>query len=100
MSQAEISFLGTTVCKVDNKLRTKVYVKPTDRQIYLHNKSEHPNSTKKSIAYRQALRFNKISYNRSDLHSNCKRLLNTLVLRKQILQHKSTVLFQFQETSY
>ena len=67
--------------KVDNKLRTKVYVKPTDRQSYLHNKSEHPNSTKKSIAYSQALRFNKICYNRSDLHNNCKRLLNTLTKR-------------------
>ena len=32
--------------KVDNKLQTKVYVKPTDRQSYLHSKSEHPNSTK------------------------------------------------------
>ena len=34
MSQTEINFLDTTVFKVDNKLRTKVYVKPTDRQSY------------------------------------------------------------------
>ena len=59
MSQTKINFLGTTVFRVDNKLRTKVYVKPTDRQSYLHSKSEHPNSTKKSITYSQALRFNK-----------------------------------------
>ena len=81
MSQTEINFLDTTVFRVDNKLRTKLYVKPTDRQSYLHSKSEHPNSTKKSIAYSQALRFNKICYNRSDLHNNCKRLLNTLTKR-------------------
>ena len=81
MSKTEINFLDTTVFKIDNKLRTKVYVKPTDRQSYLHSKSEHPNSTKKSIAYSQALRFNKICYNRSDLHNNCKRLLNTLTKR-------------------
>ena len=62
-------------------MRTKLYVKPTDRQSYLHSKSEHPNSTKKSITYSQALRFNKTCYNRSDLHSNCKRLLNTLTKR-------------------
>ena len=68
MSKTEINFLDTTV-------------KPTDRQSYLHSKSEHPNSTTKSIAYSQALRFNKICYNRSDLHSNCKRLLNTLTKR-------------------
>ena len=62
MSQTEINFLDTAVFKVDNK--------PTDRQRYLHSKSEHPSSTKKSIAYGQVLRFNKICYNRSDLHNN------------------------------
>ena len=64
--------------KVDNKLRPKVYVKLTDRQSYLHSKSEHSNTTKKSIAYNEALWFNRIYYNRSDLLNNCKRLLNTL----------------------
>ena len=43
--------------------------------------NRNPNSTKKSIANSQALRFNKICYNRSDLHNNCKRLLNTLTKR-------------------
>ena len=60
MSQTEINFLGTTVFRVDNKLRTKVYVKPTDRQSYLHSKSKHSSSTKKSVGYSQALRFNKM----------------------------------------
>ena len=77
----KINFLDTAVFKVDYKLRTKLYLKPTDRQSYSHSKSEHPNSAKKSIAYSQALRFNKICYDRSDLHNNCKRLLNTLTRR-------------------
>ena len=38
MSKTEINFLDTTVVKVNNKLRTKLYVKPTDRQSYLHSK--------------------------------------------------------------
>ena len=80
ISKTEINFLDI-VFKVDNKLRTKLYLKPTDRQSYLHSKSEHSNSTKKSIAYIQALRFNKICYNRSGLHDICKRLLNTLTKR-------------------
>ena len=54
MSKTEINCRDTTVFKVDNKLRTKVYVKPTDRQSYLLSKPEHPNSTQKSIAYSQA----------------------------------------------
>ena len=73
--------LDATVFKVDNILQTKLYVKPTDRQSYLHSKSEHHNSTKKSIAYSHTLRFNKICYNRSDLHNNCERLLNMLTKR-------------------
>ena len=78
MSKTEINFLDTTMSKVDNKLRIKVYVKLTDRQSYLHSKSEHSNTTKKSIVYSQALWSNKTCYSRSDLHSYCKRLLNTL----------------------
>ena len=81
-----------------------VEVKPIDRQSYLHNKSEHSNSTKKKIAYSQALRFNKICNNRSDLHNNCKELLNTLIKRNynktDTTMHKSTMLLQFQEMHY
>ena len=81
MSKTEINFLDTTVFKADNKLLTKVYVKPTDRKRCLHSKSEHPNSTKRIIANSQALRFNKICYSKSHLHNKCKRLLNTLTKR-------------------
>ena len=51
----------TSLFNFDKKLKT------TDRQTYLHSKSEHPNSTKKSIANSQALRFNKICYSRTNL---------------------------------
>ena len=37
MSKTEISFLVTTVLKVNNKLRTKLYVKPTD--VYTENQN-------------------------------------------------------------
>ena len=72
MSKTDIGFLNTTVFKEDSKLQRKAYVKPTDRQSYLPSKSEHPNSTKKDIVYSQALGFNKICYNRSDLQNNGK----------------------------
>ena len=48
MSKTEINFLEATELKVDNKLRT-VYVKPTERQSYLHRKSEHLNSLGKAL---------------------------------------------------
>ena len=56
-------------------------LKPTDREGYLHSKSENPNSTQKSIAYSQAVKFNKICYNISNLQNNCKRLFNILTKR-------------------
>ena len=48
--ETEINFLDTRLFKVHNKLRTKGDVRPTQRQSYLHIKSEHSNFTKKRIA--------------------------------------------------
>lgn len=60
----KFNFLDATVFKVGNQLRTKIDTKPTDKQGYLHSKSEQPNSMKSSIAYTQALRLNNIYYNK------------------------------------
>ena len=74
-----MNFLNTTVFEEDNKLRTKVSNQPTDKVIYTAN--QNVLMPLKSIAYSLALRFNKICYNRSELHNKCKRLLNTLTKR-------------------
>ena len=68
MSKTEMNFLNTTQTNCD-------------REGYLHSKSENPNSTQKSIAYSQAVKFNKICYNISNLQNNCKRLFNILTKR-------------------
>ena len=44
----------------NNRLQTTLYKKPTDCQNYLHAKSAHPFSLKKSILYSQALRIKHI----------------------------------------
>ena len=66
---------ATSICKVwneifqrqsiiyndkNNNTQTTLYKKPTDRQNYIHSKSAHPFSLKKSIAYSQALRLKRI----------------------------------------
>ena len=44
-SNQEINFLDTVVCKTQSgKLETRLYRKESDRQAYLHRKSEHPES--------------------------------------------------------
>ena len=52
ISDKEVNFLVTTVyITSENKLNTKIHIKPTDRQSYLHKNSEHPRILKKSIPY-------------------------------------------------
>ena len=43
-----------------SRLQTTLYKKPTDCQNYLHSKSAHPFSLKKSFPYSQALRIKRI----------------------------------------
>ena len=44
----------------NNWLQTTLHKKPTDRQNYLHVKSAHSFSLKKSIPYSQALRIKRV----------------------------------------
>ena len=57
-SNKEINFLDTVVYKTQpGKLKTKLYRKESDRQAYLHRKSEHPESLKRSVPFSQAYLF-------------------------------------------
>ena len=61
LSKESIEFLDTLVyITSQNRLQTTLYKKPTDCQNYLHAKSAHPLSLKKSIPYSQALRIKRI----------------------------------------
>ena len=55
-----INFLDLKVSLLDNKLSTNLYIKPTDMHQYLHYSSSHPDHTKRSIVYSQALRLNRV----------------------------------------
>jgi len=41
-SKEEITFLDVTVYRDGDKLQVKTYIKPTNRQLYISNKSHHP----------------------------------------------------------
>ena len=56
-STTEINFLGVAVTNVGNKLETDLFCKPNDTQQYLDAKLCHPNVYKRSIGYRQVVRF-------------------------------------------
>ena len=60
-SKESIEFLDTLVyIDSKNRLHTTLYKKSTDCQNYLHVKSAHPFSLKKSIPYNQAVRIKRI----------------------------------------
>ena len=60
-SKDKIEFLDALTYKdKNNYIQTTLYKNPTDHQNYIHSKSAHPFSLKKSIAYNQALRLKRI----------------------------------------
>ena len=77
-----INFLDTHIYKnKEGKLCSTLYVKPTDRQSYLHQKSYHPTAAKKSIAYSQALRIKRICTENSEFTKHANNLIQKLKLR-------------------
>ena len=60
-SKDKVEFLDTLIYKdKNNNIQTTLYIKLTDSQNYIHSKSAHPFSVRKSIAYSQALRLKRI----------------------------------------
>ena len=52
-----IVFLDTTVRMRNGHIYTDLYVKPTDKQLYIRKDSCHPPSSKRSLAYGLGLRI-------------------------------------------
>ena len=56
----QIVFLDTLVKLEDGHIYTDLYIKPTDKQLYLNSSSCHPSNTKKGLAYGFGLRMKRI----------------------------------------
>ena len=52
----KIQFLDLEIYQEDGKLKTNIYVKPSNKQLYLDFHSNHPDHCKNAIPYSQALR--------------------------------------------
>ena len=82
-SNKEINFLDTVVYKAQSgKLKTKLYRKEFDRQLYLHRKSEHPESLKRNVPFSQALRLHRICSTNNEFQDSCDKLRNKLIERE------------------
>ena len=89
-SSTSVNFLDTTVYIKDNKIHTKLYIKPTDKKQYLHYSSCHPTHVKKAIPYSQALRYRRIIDDDDELKLNLHTLLNKFVNRGYPTEHVNT----------
>jgi hypothetical protein len=66
-SKEKIEFLDTyTRINTQGNLETDLFTKDTDRHLYLHRKSEHPNSVKKAVPYGLGVRLRRICQNQED----------------------------------
>jgi len=81
-SKTEIPFLDTLVYIENNKLKTKLYKKPTDNKQYLHFNSEHPQHVKKAIPYAQALRYRRIIEDDHILLVELQKLKENFIIRQ------------------
>ena len=55
-----MAFLDLNVKLSNGSITTDLHIKPNDRHQYLHFSSAHPDHTKRSIVYSQALRVSRI----------------------------------------
>ena len=80
-SEEKINFLDLEVSKVNGKLETNLYIKPTSLQLFLDFNSNHPNHCKESIVYGQALRIIERCSNMEDSESHLSSLQKRLLDR-------------------
>ena len=77
-----INFLNVAVTvESSGDITTDLYTKPTDTHQYLLNTSCHPNHTKRSIPYSQALSIFRICSNLTTANMRCEELTKFLVNR-------------------
>ena len=66
VNKESIHFLDLNIRLSDGNISRDLYVKPTDRHQFLHYTSPHPDHTKRSIVFSQALRVSRICSEKSD----------------------------------
>ena len=78
----EANFLDIKIIMEDNKIKTDMFIKPTNKQLYLDYRSNHPPHTFKSIVYSQALRVKMICSEQEYVDKHLENLKNKFMARK------------------
>ena len=70
-SKERVNFSELNIKLIDGKLKTDLFVKPTDTHQFLDPTSSHPYHCKKGIPYSQALRLNRICSDNANFDERC-----------------------------
>ena len=81
-SKKLITFLDVTMYQEDNRIKSTLYVKPTDSHSYLDYSSCHPQTIKSSIPYSQFLRMRRNCTEWTEFVKHSVQLLSYLSLRE------------------
>ena len=81
VNKESIHFLDLNVRLSDGNISTDLYVKPTDRHQFLHYTSSHPDHTKRSIVFSQALRVSRICSEKSESLKHLEKMKSLLLVR-------------------
>ena len=55
-STEEVEFLDLIISLEENRLKTNLFIKPSNKQLYLDFQSNHPDPCKEGVVFSQALR--------------------------------------------
>ena len=81
-SISHVEFLDLVISIKDGKLKTNLFVKPSNSQLYLDYNSNHPKHCKTGIIYGQALRIVERCSEREDVNLHLENLKGKLLARK------------------
>ena len=80
-SKNQIEFLDTITVLDNGFLKTKLYEKPTDKHMYLHKRSDHPKTVKKSIPYGLGVRVKRICDDKEEYEKERSKIKERLTQR-------------------
>ena len=81
VNKESIYFSDLNIRLSDGNISTDLYVKPADRHQFVHYTSPHPNHTKCSIVFSQALRVNRICSEKSDFLKHLEKIKSWFLIR-------------------
>ena len=101
-SPKQINFLDTTIFfNSIGQLKSKLYVKPTDRTMLLAYNSFHPRPCKHGISYSQALRYRRLTTSNEIFKASLKRLRKILLIRgykSHHIDHEFNKVYRFTQS--